>query len=82
MEKPLKNLFQANEALKSIATSSGFLPFTIGFPSALPGLPGPGLAQNSSRFDIDSGDHLHPSIDGYKALAGSIPLSLFAIVRR
>ena len=30
----------------------------------------------------DSGDHLHPSMAGYKAMAAAIPLSLFTTPRR
>jgi len=30
----------------------------------------------------DSGDHLHPSMAGYRAMAGAVPLSLFAAPRR
>jgi lysophospholipase L1-like esterase len=26
----------------------------------------------------DCGDHLHPSVEGYKAMGGAIPLDLFA----
>lgn len=29
------------------------------------------------RPDLDSGDHLHPSIAGYRAMAEAVPLSLF-----
>jgi lysophospholipase L1-like esterase len=29
------------------------------------------------RADYDSGDHLHPSAAGYKAMADAIPLSFF-----
>jgi lysophospholipase L1-like esterase len=30
------------------------------------------------RPDLDSGDHLHPSIAGYRAMAEAVPLELFA----
>ena len=30
------------------------------------------------RADMDSGDHIHPSIAGYRAMAEAVPLSLFA----
>ena len=36
-------------------------------------------AEDPARMDarFDSGDHLHPSIAGYEAMAESIPLELF-----
>lgn len=33
---------------------------------------------NRLRKEYDSGDGLHPSIDGYRAMAAAVPLSLFA----
>src|ERR1700722_15014877 len=30
----------------------------------------------------DSGDHLHPSPDGYRAMAAAIPISLFSLSGR
>jgi lysophospholipase L1-like esterase len=30
------------------------------------------------RPDMDSGDHIHPSIAGYRAMAAAVPLSVFA----
>ncbi len=54
MEGPLKNLFQADEALKSMDTSSGFLTFTDGFAFTLAGLPGIGLLQDSPDYDRDA----------------------------
>jgi lysophospholipase L1-like esterase len=29
------------------------------------------------RTGVDSGDHLHPSIAGYRAMAEAVPLALF-----
>ena len=54
MEEPLKDLFQADEAFKSINTSSGFLTFTDGFAFTFAGLPGIGLLQNSPNYDRDA----------------------------
>ena len=54
MERPLKNLFQADEAFKSIDTSSGFLTFTDGFAFTFVGLPGIGLLQDSPNYDRDA----------------------------
>ena len=54
MESPLKNLFHADEAFKSINTSSGFLTFTDGFAFTLAGVPGIGLLQNSPNYDRDA----------------------------
>ncbi len=54
MEKPLKNLFQTDEAFKFIDTSSGFLTFTDGFAFTFAGLPGIGLLQDSPNYDRDA----------------------------
>ncbi|HEY8614784.1 SGNH/GDSL hydrolase family protein [Phenylobacterium sp.] len=35
------------------------------------------LRPDRLRPDLDSGDHLHPSIAGYRAMARAVPLSLF-----
>jgi lysophospholipase L1-like esterase len=36
---------------------------------------------NRYRAEFDSGDHLHPSDAGYKAMADSIDLSIFGATR-
>ncbi len=54
MDGPLKRLFQADEAFKSIDTSSGFLTFTDGFAFTFAGLPGIGLLQDSPNYDRDA----------------------------
>ena len=54
MEAPLKDLFQADEAFKSINTSSGFLTFTDEFSFTLAGLPGIGLLQDAPNYDRDA----------------------------
>ena len=64
MEKPLKDLFQAEEEFRSIKTSSGFLTFTDGFAFTFAGLPGIGLLQNSPNYDRDA----HSAGDSLKAV--------------
>ena len=54
MKRPLKDLFQANEAFKSLDTSSDFLPFTDGFAFTRAGLSGIGLLQDSPNYDRDA----------------------------
>jgi carboxypeptidase Q len=54
LEGPLTSLFQADEAFKSIKTSSGFLTFTDGFAFTFAGLPGIGLLQDSPDYDRDA----------------------------
>jgi carboxypeptidase Q len=54
MEKPFKDLFQAENAFKSISISSGFLTFTDGFAFTFAGLPGIGFLQNSHDYDREA----------------------------
>ena len=64
MEGPLTKLFQTDEALKSLETSSGFLTFTDGFAFSLVGLPGFGLLQDSPSYDRDA----HSTDDSLEAV--------------
>ncbi len=65
MERPLKDLFQADETFKSINTSSGFLTFTDGFAFTFAGLPGIGLLQESPTYDREahSAEDSLPTVD-------------------
>lgn len=64
MEGPLKNLFQADQALKSINASAGFLTFTDAFAFTFAGLPGIGLLQDSPNYDRDA----HSTVDSLDAV--------------
>lgn len=64
MEGPLKHLFQADEAFRSINTSSGFLTFTDAFAFTFAGLPGIGLLQDSPSYDREA----HSTEDSLRAV--------------
>jgi carboxypeptidase Q len=64
MERPLKELFQADKDFRSIKISSGFLTFTDGFAFTFAGLPGIGLLQNSPNYDRDA----HSAEDSLRAV--------------
>ena len=54
MREPIDDLFEADDALKSLRTSSGFLTFTDAFAFTLAGLPGIGLLQDSPKYDEEA----------------------------
>lgn len=66
------------QAINSFIRTSGIFDGVIDFDRAV---------RDPARPDrllpaYDSGDHLHPSMAGYKAMAAAIPLSLFGAARR
>jgi lysophospholipase L1-like esterase len=65
---------QIREAVNDWIRSSGTFDGVVDFDKATRD------PQNPNRFNpvYDSGDHLHPGDDGYKAMADSIDLTLFA----
>ncbi|WP_440979843.1 SGNH/GDSL hydrolase family protein [Sphingomonas pseudosanguinis] len=66
------------QAINSFIRTSGVFDGVVDFDRAVrdPARPDRLLAA------YDSGDHLHPSMAGYKAMAAAIPLSLFTTPRR